>query len=103
MAITTARLQQLQKVLEQYPKDRVVRNDLGRVLFLQRKYPEAIAQLQQAIAVDPEDLQANYNLMLCLQRDGRHREGCGVREALPALQGRRVGADDHRALSAAAS
>jgi tetratricopeptide (TPR) repeat protein len=42
----------------------VARNDLGRVLFLSRKYPEAIAQLQQAIAVDPEDLQANYNLML---------------------------------------
>jgi tetratricopeptide (TPR) repeat protein len=54
----------LQKVLEQYPKDRVARNDLGRVLFLSRKYPEAIAQLQQAIAIDPEDLQANYNLML---------------------------------------
>ncbi len=54
----------LQKVAEQYPKDRVVRNDLGRTYFLARKYPEAIAQLQQAIAVDPEDLQANYNLML---------------------------------------
>ena len=62
--------QHLQKVLEQYPKDRVVRNDLGRVLFLSRKYPEAIAQLQQAIAVDPEDLQANYNLMLCYKGMG---------------------------------
>ena len=61
---------QLQIVLEQYPKDRVVRNDLGRVLFLSRKYPEAIAQLQQAIAVDPEDLQANYNLMLCYKGMG---------------------------------
>jgi len=57
--------QHLQIVLKQYPKDRVARNDLGRVLFLWRKYPEAVAQLQQAIAVDPEDLQANYNLMLC--------------------------------------
>jgi len=61
---------ELQKVIEQYPKDRVVRNDLGRVLFLSRKYPEAIAQLQQAIAVDPEDLQANYNLMLCYKGMG---------------------------------
>jgi Flp pilus assembly protein TadD len=61
---------QLQIVLEQYPKDRVVRNDLGRTLFLSRKYPEAIAQLQQVIAIDPEDLQANYNLMLCYKGMG---------------------------------
>jgi Flp pilus assembly protein TadD len=58
-------LKHLQTVLAQYPKDRVVRNEAGRVLFLQRKYKEAIAQLEEAIAVDPEDLQANYNLMLC--------------------------------------
>jgi tetratricopeptide (TPR) repeat protein len=54
----------LLKVAEQYPRDRVVRNDLGRTYFLARKYPEAIEQLKLAIAVDPEDLQANYNLML---------------------------------------
>jgi Tfp pilus assembly protein PilF len=58
-------LQHLNKVLAQYPKDRVVRNDAGRVLFLERKYNEAVAQFQQTIAIDPEDLQANYNMMLC--------------------------------------
>jgi Flp pilus assembly protein TadD len=58
-------LKHLNMVLAQYPKDRVVRNEAGRVLFLQRKYNDAIAQLNEAIAVDPEDLQANYNLMLC--------------------------------------
>jgi tetratricopeptide (TPR) repeat protein len=57
--------QRLLLVAEQYPRDRVVRNDLGRTYFLARKYPEAIEQLKLAIAVDPEDLQANYNLMLC--------------------------------------
>ena len=60
----------LLKVLQQYPKDRVVRNDLGRTYFLERKYPAAIAQLKEAIAVDPEDLQANYNLMLCYKGMG---------------------------------
>jgi tetratricopeptide (TPR) repeat protein len=64
-------VQELNSVLAQYPKDRVVRNDLGRVLFLQRKYNEAIAQLQQVIEVDPEDLQANYNLMLCYRGLGK--------------------------------
>jgi Tfp pilus assembly protein PilF len=62
--------QRLQIVLEQYPRDRVVRNDLGRTYFLARRYPEAIVQLKEAIAVDPEDLQANYNLMLCYKGIG---------------------------------
>jgi tetratricopeptide (TPR) repeat protein len=56
---------QLLQVLQQYPEDRVVRNDLGRVYFLQHKYAAAQAQFKQALAIDPEDLEANYNLMLC--------------------------------------
>ncbi len=52
-------------VLAQYPRDRVALNNLGRVLFLQRKYADAVKILQQVLAVDPEDLQAHYNLMLC--------------------------------------
>ncbi len=55
----------LRTVLAQYPRDRVALNDLGRVLFLKRQYGEAIPQLQAVLAIDPEDLQANYNLMLC--------------------------------------
>jgi len=55
----------LRTVLAQYPRDRVALNDLGRVLFLKRQYSEAIPQLQAVLAIDPEDLQANYNLMLC--------------------------------------
>ena len=54
-----------QIVLAQYPHDRVVLNNLGRVLFLQRKYADAVKVLQQVLAVDAEDLQAHYNLMLC--------------------------------------
>lgn len=54
----------LRTVLAQFPRDRVALNDLGRILFLQRHYAEAIQQLQAVLAVDPEDLQANYNLML---------------------------------------
>lgn len=54
-----------QMVIEQYPHDRVALNNLGRVLFLKRKYADAVQVLQQVLAVDPEDLQAHYNLMLC--------------------------------------
>ncbi len=55
----------LEAVLEQFPRDRVVRNELGRVLFLQKRYAEAVSEFQKTLAIDPEDLQANYNLMLC--------------------------------------
>jgi tetratricopeptide (TPR) repeat protein len=53
------------KAAAKYPRDRVVRNQMGRMLFLQRKYPDAVAELQKTLAVDPEDLEAHYNLMLC--------------------------------------
>ena len=54
-----------QIVLAEYPHDRVVLNNLGRVQFLQRKYADAVKTLQQVLSIDPEDLQAHYNLMLC--------------------------------------
>jgi cytochrome c-type biogenesis protein CcmH/NrfG len=56
---------ELQKVLAQYPRDRVAINDLGRIQFLQRKYKDAVNTLDRVLAIDPEDLQAQYNLMLC--------------------------------------
>jgi Flp pilus assembly protein TadD len=55
----------LRNVLAQYPRDRVVRNEVGRILFLQKKYSEAVAEFNQTLSIDPEDLQAHYNLMLC--------------------------------------
>ena len=55
----------LRSVLAQYPRDRVVRNEVGRILFLQKKYSEAVAEFKQTLSIDPEDLQAHYNLMLC--------------------------------------
>ncbi len=55
----------LRKVVEQYPKDRVVRDDLGHVLFLKHNYAAARDEFNKALEIDPEDLEANYNLMLC--------------------------------------
>jgi tetratricopeptide (TPR) repeat protein len=57
----------LRESARQYPRDRVVRNQLGRVLFLKRQFAEAIAEFKQVLSIDPEDLQAHYNLMLCYQ------------------------------------
>jgi Flp pilus assembly protein TadD len=63
----------LRTVLSQYPRDRVALNDLGRVLFLQRKYQESVNTLQGVLAIDPEDLQAHYNLMLCYNGLGNEK------------------------------
>ena len=70
----------LRETIAQYPQDRVVRNDMGRILFLQKKYAEAIREFEQVLTIDPEDLQAHYNLMLCynglgqLDRAEEHRK-----------------------------
>jgi tetratricopeptide (TPR) repeat protein len=40
-------------------------NQLARVLFLKREYAAAIQELNKVLSIDPEDLQAHYNLMLC--------------------------------------
>jgi tetratricopeptide (TPR) repeat protein len=61
-----------------YPRDRVVLNQLGRVLFLQRKYKDAVDSFQRVLAIDPEDLQAHYNLMLCYR--GLGEPGRAARE-----------------------
>ncbi len=60
-------VEHLRKAAAQYPRDRVVRNQLGRVLFLKRQYTEAVTEFRAALDVDPEDLQAHYNLMLAYQ------------------------------------
>jgi len=65
--------QHLRRVLSQYPRDRVALNDLGRILFLQRKYDEAVKTLQSVLTIDPEDLQAHYNLMLCYNGLGNEK------------------------------
>jgi tetratricopeptide (TPR) repeat protein len=49
---------------KQFPTDRVVLNQIGRLLFLQRNFEEAVGILNRVLSIDPEDLQAHYNLML---------------------------------------
>ncbi len=61
----------LQRVVQQYPRDRVVLAQLGRVLFLKREYGEAVKALEAALSVDPEDVTAHYNLMLAYRGLGQ--------------------------------
>ncbi len=58
-------LQSLERVRQQYPRDRVVLNQIARILFLKRQYAQAVDALKQVAAVDPEDVQMHYTWMLC--------------------------------------
>jgi tetratricopeptide (TPR) repeat protein len=58
-------LRSLAEARRQFPRDRVVVDQVGRILFLQRKFAEAVVAFKDTLNIDPEDLQAHYNLMLC--------------------------------------
>ncbi len=53
----------LEAVLEKFPLDRVAWNNLGLVDWLAGRLPEAVAAYGKTLAIDPEDLNAHYNLM----------------------------------------
>jgi tetratricopeptide (TPR) repeat protein len=63
-------LHHLRLASDKYPRDRVVLDQIGRIQFLQRRFAEAIATFQRVLLIDPEDLQAHYNLLLCYQGAG---------------------------------
>jgi tetratricopeptide (TPR) repeat protein len=74
-------LKSLDTTLGMYPRDRVALNQAARILFLQRKYAEALKYLDRVCDVDPEDLQMHYTRMLCL-RGLRDAAGAGREQAL---------------------
>ena len=63
-------LQDLKAAAEAFPKDRVVLNQIGRVYYLNAQPRSAIPYFKQVLAIDPEDLMAHYNLMLCYRAVG---------------------------------
>ena len=58
-------LASLQRVESQYPRDRVVLNQIARILLLKREYAKAIDYCMRVCDIDPEDLQMHYTAMLC--------------------------------------
>ena len=74
-------MEHLQTARAQYPRDRVVLGQIGRIQFLQRLYDDAIETFEAVLRIDPEDLQAHYNLMLSHQGAG-HPEAVARERAL---------------------
>ena len=63
----------LKAVLEKFPIDRVAWNNLGLVYWLAGKFPEAVAAYGRTLSIDPEDLNAHYNLMRVYRAMGDRR------------------------------
>ena len=61
----------LETTRQQYPRDRVVLNEIAGIQFRQRRFDEAVQTSEAVLRIDPEDLQAHYNLMLSHQGAGR--------------------------------
>ena len=57
-------------VLDKFPLDRVAWNNLGLVYWLDGRFREAIAAYEKTLAIDPEDLNAHYNLMRVYRATG---------------------------------
>ncbi len=57
-------LASLRTVEAKFPRDRVVLNQMARILFLQRKYKESLAVLDRVCLIDPEDVQMHYTAMV---------------------------------------
>jgi tetratricopeptide (TPR) repeat protein len=68
-----AAIASLERVTQEYPRDRVALNQLARLLFLDRRHAEALAVLDRVAAVDPEDVQMHYTAMLAARGLGDER------------------------------
>jgi len=64
-------LKSLETARAKYPRDRVVLNQIARILFLKRDYTGALQALKQVNDVDPEDVQMHYTAMLCYRGLGK--------------------------------
>ena len=57
-------LRHLHIAAKQFPRDKRVRNEIGRILYLERRYAEATKEFEKTLEVDPEDVDAHYHLSL---------------------------------------
>ena len=73
-------------VLLRFPQDRATWRNLGRVLYLDGRFEEALQALDQVLHIDPEDRSAHYHRMLCLRNLGREDEAAASEQAYTYYQ-----------------
>jgi Tfp pilus assembly protein PilF len=80
-----------QQVLKFDPNDVGANVNLGQIYSQQRKYPEALAAFRTAVAAEPYNATALYNLGTTLIRSGQREEGQKVIVQFQALRQRGSG------------
>lgn len=85
----------LERLAQEFPADRAAWRNLGRTLYLDRKYEEALAPFDRVVRIEPEDRIAHYHRMLILRALGGRARGGDRGGGLRVLRNRRVGARDH--------
>jgi tetratricopeptide (TPR) repeat protein len=75
---TAGALREFERVRQMDPGDVGTNINLGQIHLEQQQYPQAIARLQAAVAAEPSNLTAAYNLGLALTRSGRTTEGAAM-------------------------
>jgi tetratricopeptide (TPR) repeat protein len=68
---------------------RIAHLDLGIIYKEQRKYSEAIGELEEAMRIDPAQTDAHYRLFLTYQAMGRSHEALEERRRMEELQKRK--------------
>ena len=68
-------------VLGSFPEDRAAWRNLGRVLYLDGQFEQALIALDEVLAIDPEDRVAHYHRMLALRGLGRESEAARAETA----------------------
>ncbi len=80
----------VRKVLETDPKDLGANVTFGQVYLQMRQFDEAAAAFRVAIASEPYNVSAAYNLGVALTRAGKREEGQEAMAALPEAAGQRL-------------
>jgi tetratricopeptide (TPR) repeat protein len=63
-------IEQLKKVVAQFPRSRDAHRELGFSFYQQHKYDLARTEYENVQAIDPDDLAAHYNLAILYRRLG---------------------------------
>ena len=64
----------LKRVLEAFPRDRISWQQFGELCKIKRDYEGAQRSYEQILSIDPEDAGAHYNLMLIYRKLGKNEE-----------------------------
>ena len=100
MVVTKPRRRRIAECCAIFPRIRATWRNLGRVLYLDGRFEEALEALDGVLAIDPEDRVAHYHRMLSLRALGREDEALVAEQAYQYYQIDESGARADAPLSA---